>query len=290
MPDFFLISGLFLARVIERDWRSYLDRRVVHFAYFYLLWMTLQIGLKAPILADKVCWAGLAKLYALSFIDPFGILWFIYLLPVFFALTKLTRKMHPAIVWLAAAALEVAHVESEWTLVIEFARRFVYFYSGYLLAPYVFKFAAGVAARPAAGLAGLGAWALLNGVFVAKGWSSLPFVSLALGLAGATAVISAAALMAKLDLFPALRYLGEKSLFIYLAFFLPMGAMRTALIKSGVIADLAIVSLIVTVASILGALVIYWLVRDTRLFGFLFERPRWARVDQARKVRLQPAE
>src|SRR5438874_9950599 len=35
MPDFFLISGLFLARVIERDWRPYLDRKVVHFAYFY---------------------------------------------------------------------------------------------------------------------------------------------------------------------------------------------------------------------------------------------------------------
>ena len=31
MPDFFLISGLFLARVIERDWRTYLDRKVVHF-------------------------------------------------------------------------------------------------------------------------------------------------------------------------------------------------------------------------------------------------------------------
>jgi len=37
MPDFFLISRLFLARVIERDWRTYLDRKVVHFVYFYLL-------------------------------------------------------------------------------------------------------------------------------------------------------------------------------------------------------------------------------------------------------------
>ena len=34
MPDFFLISGLFLARVIDRDWRTYLDRKVVHFALF----------------------------------------------------------------------------------------------------------------------------------------------------------------------------------------------------------------------------------------------------------------
>jgi uncharacterized membrane protein YcfT len=42
MPDFFLISGLFLAKVIDRDWRTYLDRKVVHFAYFYVLWVTIQ--------------------------------------------------------------------------------------------------------------------------------------------------------------------------------------------------------------------------------------------------------
>jgi len=33
MPDFFMISGLFLAQVIDRDWRTYLDRKVVHFVY-----------------------------------------------------------------------------------------------------------------------------------------------------------------------------------------------------------------------------------------------------------------
>src|SRR3954466_9403477 len=49
MPDFFLISGLFLANVIDRDWRTYLDRKVVHFAYFYLLWTAIQFAVKAPV-------------------------------------------------------------------------------------------------------------------------------------------------------------------------------------------------------------------------------------------------
>jgi uncharacterized membrane protein YcfT len=48
MPDFFLISGLFLGNVIDRPWRQYVDRKVVHFAYFYLLWMTIQFAVKAP--------------------------------------------------------------------------------------------------------------------------------------------------------------------------------------------------------------------------------------------------
>ena len=53
MPDFFLISGLFLPVVIDRGWRTYLDRKVVHFAYFYLLWVTIQFGFKAPVVRRR---------------------------------------------------------------------------------------------------------------------------------------------------------------------------------------------------------------------------------------------
>ena len=83
MPDFFLISGLFLARVIDRDWRTYLDRKVVHFAYFYVLWVTIQFGFKAPGFAAESGWPQVGLMYLESFIEPFGTLWFIYLLPVF---------------------------------------------------------------------------------------------------------------------------------------------------------------------------------------------------------------
>ena len=92
MPDFFLISGLFLARVIDRDWRTYLDRKVVHFAYFYALWVTIQFAVKAPGFAAEYGWSGAAGLYLESFIQPFGTLWFIYLLPIFFVVTKLALQ------------------------------------------------------------------------------------------------------------------------------------------------------------------------------------------------------
>src|SRR5947208_11440297 len=74
MPDFFLISGLFLARVIDRDWRTYLDRKVVHFAYFYVLWVTIQFAFKATGFAAEHGASGVAKLYAEAFIEPFGTL------------------------------------------------------------------------------------------------------------------------------------------------------------------------------------------------------------------------
>src|SRR5262249_60210027 len=92
----------------------------------------------------------------------------------------------PAAIWLVGAALELARVgfalSTGWTVIDEFAARFVYFYTGYLLAPRIFALAARVQARPAiAGLA-LAGWALLDGFAVFGGWSKLPVGSLGLGL------------------------------------------------------------------------------------------------------------
>src|SRR6202049_3134947 len=80
MPDFFLISGLFLSVVVDRDWRTYLDRKVVHFAYFYLLWVTIQFGFKAPGFAAEAGWGPRGFMYLGSLIEPFRSLGFITLL------------------------------------------------------------------------------------------------------------------------------------------------------------------------------------------------------------------
>src|SRR5207245_191672 len=125
MPDFFLISGLFLSVVIDRDWRTYLDRKVVHFAYFYLLWMTIQFGFKAPGFAAESGWNHVGLLYLESFVEPFGTLWLIYLLPILFVVTKLSRRTPPLAIWVVAAALEAAHVVTGWTVIAGFCARLV---------------------------------------------------------------------------------------------------------------------------------------------------------------------
>jgi uncharacterized membrane protein YcfT len=289
MPDFFLISGLFLAQVIDRSWRTYLDRKVVHFVYFYLLWTAIQFAVKAPHFAAEHGWFGVLELYAESFIEPFGILWFIYLLPIFAVAAKATRKMPPAAIWLIGAALEIAHVSTGWTVIDEFAARFVYFYTGYLFAPRIFTLAKSANTQPEMALAGLAAWGVINGLLVFNGYSELPFVSLALGLAGAAAVVSVSVLLAKSDLAAPLRYCGRNSIVIYLAFFLPMAASRAVLLKTGWIADIGTISVIVTAVDVLGSLAWFWAVRWTFL-RFLFERPEAFWLAPKKRLVLQPAE
>jgi len=289
MPDFFLISGLFLANVIDRPWRQYVDRKVVHFAYFYLLWMTIQFAIKAPGMIHEQGATEIARLFLLSFIDPFGTLWFIYLLPVFFVFIKLTRRVPVPVIWLFGAALEIAHINTGWMVPDEFAARFVYCYTGYVFAKPIFAMAARAQAAPLLALVGLMAWGLLNGTMVYHGYERLPFVSLALGLAGVCAVVTAAALMAKSDVFKPLRYCGHNSIVIYLAFFLPMAATRAVLLKSGLIADVGTISAIVTFAGVIGSLCLFWVVRGTPA-RFLFERPSPFWLAPPKRVVLQPAE
>jgi uncharacterized membrane protein YcfT len=290
MPDFFLISGLFLPLVIDRDWRLYLDRKVVHFAYFYVLWVTIQFAFKAPGFAAESSWAHAGFLYLESFIDPFGTLWFIYLLPIFFVVIKLTRTVPPLLVWSLAALLETSRVATGWTVIDEFCARFVYIYSGYLLADYVFALSDRARSNPAHALAALAVWAILEGSFVALGLSELRAVSLMLGLAGACAVITTGTLLARARLLDFLRFCGEHSIVIYLAFFLPMAATRTLLLKSGLIHDIGTISLIVTIAGVFGALAIWRLALAAHL-NFLFERPDafWI-APRKPATQLQPAE
>src|ERR1700744_4580230 len=132
MPDFFLISGLFLGVVIDRDWRGFFGPPVGHFCSFFLLWGTVPVGFKAPAVAAETGWQHAGYLYLETFIEPFGTLWFIYLLPIFFVVIKLTRNLPPLLVWSVAALLETLRGTTGWPVIDEFCARFVSLYAGYL--------------------------------------------------------------------------------------------------------------------------------------------------------------
>jgi uncharacterized membrane protein YcfT len=193
------------------------------------------------------------------------------------------------LIWGVAALLEMTHIATGWTVIDEFAARFVYFYSGYLFASYVFALSDRARARPALALAGLALWALIDGGLVALGCSEWPLISLALGLAGACAIVTIGTLLARAHWLSFLRYCGEHSIVIYLAFFLPMASTRTLLLRTGLIHDIGTVSLIVTIVGVVGALLIWWAALAVGA-NFLFERPANFWISPKKRATLQAAE
>jgi uncharacterized membrane protein YcfT len=290
MPDFFLISGLFFGRVIDRAWREFpLDKSVVHFAYFYALWFLIALMLKARELGVTEP-ATFLRAYLWGFVEPFSSMWFIQLLPFFFVATCLCRRAPTLALLVTAAALHLLatfHPEggnyamssklTEFTTIDSFALFFVYFPMGHLFRKRLFAFAGMIDGRPIVAFIGPAAWAIVERLAVRSGLPEIPGLTILLGLAGALAVVTISTLLAKRDVVPWLAYCGRNSLVIYLAFFAPMAATWLLLALTGWVEDVGLMSLIVAAVAIVVPLILNAIVRRTPL-GFLFERPQWARL------------
>jgi uncharacterized membrane protein YcfT len=290
MPEFFLISGLFLSQVIDRSWLRFADRRVVHYFYFYALWAFIQIIFKVALGAGDPATA--ASYLAWAVIEPYGVLWFIYMLAVFSAVTKLLHQFkvpHWAVL-IVAAGLQMGHFISISYVVTEFTAYFVYFYAGYALAPQIFKLVDWVDANPGKALAGIAAWLVINGLLVfspgfqvlpkemVMGIGGLPGVRLLLALTGTLMLCSVAALFSKLAFMDWLRWLGAHSIVVYLSFSIPMAMTRVVLIKLGLISNTSVLSVVVLLVALTAPLVLYALIQWTGFGKFLFERPAWAHL------------
>jgi uncharacterized membrane protein YcfT len=290
MPEFFLISGLFLDQVLARNWKAYADRRVVHYLYFYALWAVIHIVLKVGIMSADPATAGTNLLFAI--VEPYGVLWFIYLLAAFSLATKFFYELK-APRWLVlafAAAFQMSPVHTGSYLVDQFAEYFVYFYAGYMFAPWIFRVVDLALKHVAVTLAALAAYGVVNALLVFSpgyavlpehvqmGYAALPGLHLILALTGSLALCVTAGLLSKLPMMGWLRWLGEKSIVVYLVFVLPMSFARIVLGKLGFITDVTLISFIVMVTAILASIALYLVVQWTGRGKFLFERPAWAHI------------
>lgn len=285
MPDFFLIAGLFLSRSINGPLRDYIDRKVIHFAYFYGLWLLIQtLVFEADLLLTDP--AAIPMIFLKQLVFPASSLWFIHQLLVFYVVTRLLRKVPVLGVFAGAVVLHTAFyagmVETGWSVTNRFANWYVYFFAGYAFAPIVFSFADKVRERAPVAMMGLAAWALGNGLLVGAGVSHLPVVSLLMGFAGAFAIVAVAALLSKFSVGDAVRYAGKHSIVIYLTFFIPMKAAQKILAQTGIVPDIGTACLMVLVFAVAAPLIFHRLIKSTPLI-FLYERPDIIRLDSSKK-------
>ena len=287
MPDFFLIAGLFLSRSIMGDGQSYFDRKIVHFAYFYLLWLAIQtVAFEVSVLLHDPL--AFMLIFVKALVIPNGSLWFVHMLAVFYALTWAIRHVAKPMVFAIAALLQIAFaiglIETGWSVTNRFAEWFVFFYAGYAFAPIVFEFARRIASNARVALEALLLWAVINYWLVSHDLAALPVFGLALGFAGAAAIVTIGALLARFKIGSALRYAGRYSIVIYLTFFIPMKVVQKGLAKTELISDVGTASFLVLAAGVLLPLIGHRLIKHTPLIA-LYERPKWAHLPSRRRSR-----
>lgn len=293
MPVFFAVAGLFAAKAISKPWRSFLDGKLVHFAYFYVLWVTIQFMFKAPFFAGEFGIEGTIIKYLTAFVQPFGLLWFIYLLPVYFIILRLSKPI-PMVAQFTLAILAKATLTETGIGVVDFfAKYYVFFLVGHFGQALWFKLAERAERQKAVAAVGLVLWGVANGWVVSLGYNDYVPVAIVMGIVGFVAVIDLMALLPGLPVVGKLadvfRYCGQRSLPIYLGFFLPMGVTRLITMKLCETCDVGTIAFVVSLVSIVGALAMYELVMWLRIGRFLYVRPDWARLKDRRNA-FVPAE
>ncbi len=301
IPCFMLISGLFLHRSINSQWPRYLDRKILHFVYFYVLWVSIQFIIKAPAwMAEGQSLMDVVQVYLMAFVQPFGTLWFIYLLPVFYLVTRALRKFDWKWVLAAGIILQILPIHTGSVIIDEFASRYVYFLIGFFFYEQLFLWADYVGKNSGIAILFIGSWIFINIIMISNlppqflqdlayptgagpivKMADIPIISLGLGIAGSVGMIALGAMIIRIKRLAFMGWVGEHSIVVYLAFFLPMAVSRIILVQfASQYLTTGVIAAIVTLTAAIGPLVFYWLVKKSGTGMFLFERPAFARLKE----------
>ncbi len=216
MPLFFLISGLFAARQVERPWPEVWRRRVAPLAYLFVLWTLVHtLVLQATPGFDTAIADGPRALLVQLTVTP-GNLWYLLALALYVAVARATRS---APHWALAGALVLSAVASAGLVPTPGNR------AGLLVNLVWFLLGARAARLPAVGrlsrarpwvVAGVvAAFAVAAGLWQALDADAWFGVRPLLGLLGILAGVAAAGVLARTPVGPAVAALGRRTLPIY---------------------------------------------------------------------------
>ncbi|MFN4230781.1 acyltransferase family protein [Parvibaculum sp.] len=282
MPLFFLVAGLFAQKALFGDLRKFVDGKIVHFAYFYVLWSIIQIGIKIAVPHEGGWQVTYVDLLMIP-IQPFAVLWFIYTLALFFIVLRLLRSARPFFIFFFAVALYFTQLDTGWMLIDEFAWRFVWFVAGVYGAQQIFEIADWARAQQAKGIA-LGLLLLASVASVVfSHLIDVRSLELLMGFAGGGAAVMLVSILAAKGLAGPLTFVGKHSLYIFLSFFLPMAATRIVMVKLG-FENGDLITLVATGIAVVSPIIAYKLLEKTPL-SFFYIRPDAFRLTAPREFK-----
>ncbi|MBM3606856.1 MAG: hypothetical protein FJX29_00165, partial [Alphaproteobacteria bacterium] len=269
------------ASAVTLNRRSFIDAKILHFAYFYLLWLLIALAVRAALKPGE-SFAELPLDYVKALVEPFGMLWFIHILPAMYLILRLSaaRWLWPAVAVSMAlhfwASLNLtgnggamgAHMTGS-TFADSMALYLVYFMLGYALRHHIHNWAGFAARKPRFAILALAAWFIMHATAMTAGIAQKPFVTLFFGLAGAMAIVTIAVLIAQTFAGSFATLFGRNSLAIYLAFGIPMVIAREALQRSGFDIDPGLRALAITSFALVAPFAMRIIARQAG-FGFMF--------------------
>lgn len=280
MPFFFFISGLFIRKALFGDLKIFLKSKVALFLYLFILWSIIRyLTDTVPryfILNDHE--VGLGSIFNI-FVDPPGGLWFIYALLIFFIIARITRSFPIITLCISLLLFALSSQSGQYEFINQLARFFPIFLLGYLTSQKVLVMAEKIKLYHMA-------IPVIFLVFTAQtqgaGWSALAVNSFLLSLFGIMSGIIFANTLTRFPRFSFLKYIGQKTLIIYVAHLIPLNILKVILPK--VIPGIPELGILIMVLSgVLVPLLIEKVARKIKM-DWLFELPSFKRTKHIQKT------
>lgn len=281
MPLFFMAAGLFAARALDLPRMTFFDRKILHFAYLFVLWSTISIVLRSQFgSGTDGADVELTDIGGI-FWDPPPTLWFLYALAVVFILARAMHGLPVAVQIGIAFAMNAVALALPGDGAMQMPKNvgllFVFFLIGLHFSVIIRREVDGE--RPV--WPALLLLAIVVGCAVAVGGVTFPPIYCAIALLSAFVLMRGCRVIAPTTAGQALRFVGERSLPIYLLHFLPAAGARVVMNKLG-FTQPYLIMVVGLPLSLIFCVVAYEILRRTPL-NVLFVRPRALTIGERRE-------
>ena len=283
MPLFFMVAGFFVMKSMKKPFRDFLNSKLLHFLYFYLLWNTIDVITRASLSKFTNNNVELSKL--LEFLwNPSFTLWFLYSLFWIFLVSYLLVKLRIKPLVQIFVTLIISLV-IQYTIYYDlpfFIRNTIKFFPFFLIGMNYSKIIRYRLANPQL------RYLVISGcVFITLAYCKLHgyFSDLSPMLFYLSAV---SASIFYLVFFKTLentffnyifKFVGERSLYIYLMHFIPAAGYRVVFQKLGLGDNLVFLTIVCTLLSVITCIAVYEMLRKFSFSRPLFNRPPWFRLN-----------
>lgn len=279
MPLFFLIAGLFAKKSLFTNKSVFLESKVFHFLYYYVLWNTLSIFIRASL--SKYTNNDYEYIQALYlFWEPGLTLWFLYSLLWAYCLARLLRTLsfisHFIIALILYIIVRGVFIDEVPLFIANTFKLYPYFVFGIYQSENIRKWVAKanwLRVSVLATLFLLGSAIRFYSDGILSDFVRNELLHLVLSFISASAVMSLVYLLTKHKPNKTLNYVGSHSLYIYLLHFLPAAGFRVLILKTGLIENSFLLIVMTTILSVIFCILSYKIIIKIPKLNFLFVRP-----------------
>jgi fucose 4-O-acetylase-like acetyltransferase len=271
MPLFFFLSGLFVEKWRQRNFVLALKQKTISLLYPYFLWALIQGGIMVVLSTytnNKLKWTELLRLP----IDPYAQFWFVYDLFFMFLLYYGLRKiMNTKLLFLFSLIIFIISPYFENWEIDRIGFHFIFFVAGSVLMRFDIQRITNQVNKRIVILMIL-VLVLTNIIYLSFEFSFVGehMYNLILAPVGIIFTLVLSVLLSKKRGFYVLKFLGEKSMPIYLVHILAASGVRIILLKFFSIDSTTVHLIIGSIMGICAPLVVYVISNKMNVNGLVF--------------------